>query len=358
MHVVIRADASSSIGTGHIMRCLTLAKELKKRGANITLITQSLPKNLYLIANNFTDHIYEIDVSESLDNSSHVLNWQEDALSSINIVRKIAPVKLLIVDHYQLDINWEDLMRPYVEKIVVIDDLANRLHDADFLLDPNYPDDEERYKTKLPPKCKILSGTKYALLREEFQLDNFVDVKCERNRLLIQFGGADSTNITEFTVRALAPLLEKGMPCDIVVGSAYEHEEDLKSTLDEFNFPFVKLHVSVNNISTLMSCAKLAVASGGTSVWERCCVGLPSIVMAIADNQVSPLIRLEETQAIHYVGCAENVLPLDLLYTVNLYWNDSKRLEKMSIFGSKLIDGKGASRVLDVIFSDAVCYKH
>ena len=346
MRIAIRADASEKIGHGHVMRCLTLASGLKAAGANVSLLSRNLPSELNAAVTQAQCRHYELP--EWLGNE-----WQDDILSSSKILSTQDPLDWLIVDHYGLDYKWEQQMRKYTKRIFVIDDLADRQHLTDVLLDPNYPADAaERYREKVPANCLVLSGTTFVLLREEFICARALNENNDRTNLLVQFGGADPTNCTAFTIRALAPLLSKGLPCDVVVGGAYTHLADLHDLLHEYHFPKLNLHVATNDMARLISHARLAVAGGGTSVWERCCLGLPSIVMAIAENQFKPLERLQETGAVKSLGYAHSVDPNQLVSEVEAIWCDSKQLQIMGEFGQVLVDGNGLRRVLDVITSE------
>ena len=346
MRIAIRADASEKIGHGHVMRCLTLASGLNLAGADVSLLSRDLPIELETSVLQAQCQYYELP--KWIGNK-----WQDDALSSGKILSANDPLDWLIVDHYGLDYKWEQQMRRYTKRIFAIDDLADRQHLTDVLLDPNYPDDAvERYRGKLPANCLVLSGTNFVLLREEFISERASRDNNNRTNLLIQFGGADPINCTAFTIRALAPILAKGVPCDVVVGGAYTHLADLHGLLNEYHFPKVNLYVATNDMATLISHARLAVAGGGTSVWERCCLGLPSIVMAIAENQFKPLERLQETGAVKSLGYAHSVDPNQLRSEVEAIWSDSKQLQIMGEFGQALVDGNGLRRVLDVITSE------
>lgn len=350
MRVAIRADASAQIGIGHVMRCLTLAQGLSARGANVSLLSRGLSDDLNDNVARAKCERYDLPKPVNYLPNWLGVAWQDDVASCASILGADSPVDWLVVDHYGIDFEWEQQMRPYARRILVIDDLADRRHVADVLLDPNYPDDAiERYQEKLPPTCHILSGTRYVLLRDEFVRAHLALDNVDRARLLIQFGGADPADYTAFTIHALAPWLAEGVPCDVVVGGAYARLNDLRILLDKYRFPEVHLHVSTIEMASLMRNARLAVAGGGTSTWERCCMGLPAVVMAIAENQFKPLVRLHETGAVYNLGYANAIVPDQLLREVKALWYDNARRANMEERGRCLVDGQGLQRVLEVM---------
>ena len=203
--IVFRTDASQQIGSGHVMRCLTLAEALREAGGTIAFITRNHLGNLndYIKSKEFNIHSLpdrnESNLSESLSGYEKWLGVQQsqDAKDTIQVLSEIDP-DWLIVDHYALDNNWEGELRPYTKKIMVIDDLANRCHDCDVLLDQNYFHNQDRYSQLLSPSTIQLLGPQYALLRKCFaeKRKSFIHNSNEINRVFIFFGGTDPDNLT------------------------------------------------------------------------------------------------------------------------------------------------------------------
>ena len=204
MRLIIRADASIEMGSGHVMRCLALAEELKKNGFDITFITRAHEGNLNGLISDKGMKVAELSAPDSRSApvgngcSDDCAEWlgvtqEQDARETINALGKTIPY-WLIVDHYGLDELWEKTIRPHVKKIMVIDDLANRHHDCEMLLDQNWFDDKEsRYRGLVPAGCTQLFGPEYALLRPEFAeaRKNLKPRTGEVKRIFVFFGGAD-----------------------------------------------------------------------------------------------------------------------------------------------------------------------
>lgn len=267
MKVAIRADASVSIGTGHIMRCLTLAEELRKCGAQITFYCVAYEGNLI----DFIRHNgYECVVLDTMD--AVIPNtgaW-------------------LVVDHYQLDYKWEKQMSYQFDKIFVIDDLADRRHTCDILLDQNlFPEPEKRYSKFVPHKCQLFLGPCYALLRREFWI---AKKKLHRsysnvNTILVSFGGTDPTGETR---RFLSWWNEQdrkifNQKLIVVIGQRCSDKEMILQLGERM--PNIEVHVQTNRMAELISKADIGVGAGGASIWERCYLGLPTAVVIVADNQ-------------------------------------------------------------------------
>lgn len=353
MRVVIRADASTHMGIGHVMRCLTLAQGLQARGANVSLISRALPKKLKKVVSRIKCELFELPVTAHPLPGWLGVTWQEDAASCAAILSEGDKLDWLVVDHYGIDAAWEQSLRCFAQHILVIDDLAERSHVADILLDPNYSDNAaQRYRNKLPDRCYILSGTNYVLLREEFVHARRSVANLTSNRLLIQFGGADPLDCTSLTVQAVVPFLKQGIACDVVVGGSYAYLVQLDGLVSKLRSLAIdiKLHVDIDNMSSLMNGARLAVAGGGTSTWERCCVGLPTVTIAIARNQVDPLARLHETGAIYNLGDVNAVRPEVMMQTVKEIWYDNTKLSNMAVSGRNLVDGNGLERVVNELY--------
>lgn len=293
MHIFLRADASLAIGTGHLMRCLTLANCLRSHGARTTFICRHIPDNLQDMlraqghgclklpehANLSTDALHTLThgawlgVEQSVD--------AQDSLAAIGAER----CEWLVVDHYALDANWERSMRRSVSKILAVDDLADRQHDCDLLLDQNlYTDAHSRYLGKLPDACQQLLGPGYALLRPEFaqvrrnlrQRDGVV------RRILLFFGGMDAANITGQAMAELAQLGRPDIAVDVVIGARHPAREAIAEGCRSQGWT---CHVQTQDMAGLMAAADLAIGAGGSATWERCCLGLPSVTVTVAANQ-------------------------------------------------------------------------
>lgn len=254
MNVIIRTDASVQIGSGHVMRCLTVARKLRKVGCRVLFWMEPLEGNL-------------IDFVELIgfDNIS-------------------APqyADLYIVDHYSLDIEWEKSIRNFTKKLVVIDDLA-REHDCHLLLDQNVvPHYETRYNGKVPEGCVKLLGPEYLIIRDEFveARQQLIKRKSEIKRLLVFMGGTDPTAETIKVLQALKRFLFEHV--DIVVGNGNPIKLEIQEICKERGYQY---HCQIDYMAQLMLQVDFAIGAGGATLWERCYIGLPSSATIVADNQ-------------------------------------------------------------------------
>jgi UDP-2,4-diacetamido-2,4,6-trideoxy-beta-L-altropyranose hydrolase len=236
-HIAFRTDASGEIGTGHFMRCLTLADALRKTGADIRFVCRELPAHLAgMLAEKDIAHTALTGTSLVPPSGSNPhAHWlwtgqEHDAQASLQCLEG-TPWDWLIVDHYALDERWERTMRGIARQIMVIDDLADRKHDCDLLLDQNYyTDKDKRYLGKVPEKCRLLLGPRYALLRDEFRIlrGNLKTRTGEVKRILVFFGGIDATNYTCQAITALTHLRLKDVQVDVVIGAQHPHRNEIE----------------------------------------------------------------------------------------------------------------------------------
>ena len=214
LKIVFRVDSSYEIGTGHLQRCLTLAQSLSQKGAEIYFICRKLPGNSISLIEQKKIKIFSLACDnnkiEHFDKMVGYAKWlREDLQIEIAQVRsclqKIREIDWLVVDNYAIDVNWESELRNFAKKVMVIDDLANRNHDCDLLLDQNNTDLIGEYKKLVPSQCKLLLGSKYAMLRHEFiEARKTVTVRDGQvKRILVFMGGVDITNETKKVLKAL-----------------------------------------------------------------------------------------------------------------------------------------------------------
>ncbi len=360
MKIAIRVDASLKIGTGHVVRCLTLADELKLNGANIVFICRNLSGNLIqyieeksytvlkLIKKEFNEDDSSSDKYQSYD------DWLEtsarlDAEETNALLKSNNKFDFLIVDHYSINERWEKEQKKVVNKIFVIDDLANRKHDCDFLLDQNfYLDMHARYKNLIENDCNVLIGPKYAILRSDFKKQRKkTNLKKEAiKKLFIFYGGVDFTNMTAKTLRAIMPIVSDDIVADVVIGATNPHRAEIESLCNSNKN--INLHVQAKNMAQLMADADLSIGSGGTVTWERMCVGLPSIVWPVADNQVK-LLKDCSAKELVYLPDDDSPTIEDIFTHIKYLINNVKLCNDMREKGMALVDGKGVTRIASVI---------
>lgn len=311
--IVFRVDSSTQIGSGHLMRCLTLAGHLKKeRNVEILFVSRNLEGNLNCLILQQGYKLYALPrkkIDATLEGYEKWLTVKQtvDAKQTQEVLRK-SIVEYLIVDSYAIDETWEKIIRPYVKNIMVIDDLANRKHDCDSLLDQNYYSDmKTRYDGLVSNECKMLLGPQYALLREEFyEVRKKMRVRDGNiKNILIFFGGSDVTNETMKALKAVELLDRKDIKVNVVVGHSNNHKGSIESFC--IKKETMQFYCQVNNMAELMNEADLAIGAGGTTTWERCFLGLPTIVIAIAENQVKICEDCTKIEYIKYLGECKNI---------------------------------------------------
>jgi spore coat polysaccharide biosynthesis predicted glycosyltransferase SpsG len=220
------------------------------------------------------------------------------------------------------------------------------------LLDQNlYEGVEDRYGSRLPRHCRQLIGPRFALLRPEFALFRSKVSRPSQpmSRLLVNFGGADSTNETARIVGILQELLPPSVSIDIVLGPTNPHAEHIRSLASSGQG--ITVHVGTNRMAELMSLADGSVGAGGSTTWERFCLGLPSLVITVAENQVPTAQYLRKLGAIDYVGQASELTPDVLRAALSNFVSDHKGRARMSKLGMQLVDGLGAGRVRDSLLT-------
>jgi pseudaminic acid biosynthesis-associated protein pseG len=242
---------------------------------------------------------------------------ETDARETGEVLCTLAPIMRLVVDSYALDEVWERIVRPLVGEIFVIDDLANRKHDCDMLLDQNfYRAMQYRYDGLVPPSCKLLLGPAHALLREEFYA---AKKKLRRRdghlrRVLVFYGGSDATCETEKAIHVLLQLHLLSVAVDVVVGGSNPRRAYIEELCGKHDF--LRYHCQVSNMAELMAQADLSLGAGGTTTWERCFLGLPAIVTAIAENQLEVCRDCDEMGYIYYLGRWDEVTEEDIAAAV------------------------------------------
>lgn len=355
MRIAIRVDASSQIGTGHFMRCLTLADALKQRGAQISFISRQLPQYLkdmltereheFIPLNSSLSEVTTGDLAHThwLGTSQHA-----DAQASIQVLSGHI-WDWLVVDHYALDARWESALRQTTKNILVIDDIADRQHDCDVLLDQNfYANMNNRYTDMVPAHCQLLLGPRYALLREEFQqLREQVKLrKGPVKRVLVFFGGVDIDNFTGRAIEALENIGIEALHVDVVIGAQHPHREQIESACAKHQFD---CHVQTNRIAKLMAAADLAIGASGSATWEHCCLGLPALTVSLADNQTEIAKSLGLLGAAQYIG-SKDIASVAVIHKaiLDLLQNRSQ-VEVLSEKAYSLVDGLGVDRLCGVL---------
>ena len=348
-----RVDSSVEIGSGHIVRCLTLAKELKIKGFNCKFICRDhknnfikkiQKENFEVVTLPYKKKIKKYTKNSKVNYANWIgTSWLEDAKQTIDVL-KSEKVDWLVVDHYGIDYNWEKKLRPYCKKIMVIDDLANRKHDCDLLLDQNLIYNyKNRYKNLLPKNCTTLLGPEFALLQNDYKDLHLSTpprkgpVKC----ILVYFGATDENKLTEKTLLAFLQIKRKDIILDVVLSSHSPQMKKIKMLSKKYKN--IKIYSELKSLANLILKADLAIGACGSTSWERCCLGLPSIVVTIADNQKPIAKELHLKGVVRWLGHCDNI-------NKNLIYNELKsfinqNLEAWSDACKLVTDGYGTKKV-------------
>ncbi|CAM5523654.1 UDP-2,4-diacetamido-2,4, 6-trideoxy-beta-L-altropyranose hydrolase OS=Eoetvoesiella caeni OX=645616 GN=DFR37_10298 PE=4 SV=1 [Eoetvoesiella caeni] len=344
------------------MRCLTLADALMTKGVISYFITKRHPGDLFdlilqrghkvlpLQRRNRSDVPVQSKKGDPQDYISWLgCDWEQDAEQTAVALAPLGIVDWLVVDHYALDENWEGALAAYYRKLMVVDDLANRPHVCDLLLDQTFGRQRSSYAPWVSSRCMLLLGAEYALLRPEFAAMRQHSISRRRSprirHLLITMGGVDKDNITGLVLEALKDCgLPRGILITVVMGP---HAPWLKEIMQLAATLRCKTSVLVNvsDMAGLMADADLAIGAAGATSWERCCLGVPSIIVILADNQRHIALALEAERAAEVVSdpvALSTILPSLIMR----YRLSPVALSTMSLAAAGITDGRGVQRVV------------
>ncbi|APC05333.1 hypothetical protein AOC10_01710 [Polynucleobacter asymbioticus] len=336
MRFIIRADASQVMGAGHIMRCLSLAQKLRARGAQTCFVSLDLPEHLESLLLSEGHEVRRL--SEAVRN-----NELADAKATLS---GETAVTTFIVDHYQLGTTWEGVVMQQA-KVLALDDLG-RPHISQWLLDQNYclhPD--ARYRDHTPRSVQRLFGPAYALLRDEFvQARAVAQVRAGKIRhVLVFLGGMDVGNVTSIALDAIGLGLSNEVFVTVIVGASHPDLSGLREWCQKRGQAV--LHVQVKDMTPYLLAADLAIGGGGSSTWERCVCGLPTVSICLADNQRE--VILEGTKAGFILGIEKIPTAETLAGVLKTLASAPGIIRHMSLQALLVADGRGTQRVADVL---------
>jgi len=346
LKVLVRADASNQIGSGHVMRCLALVEGMRPQATDVHFVCRQLPGEMHakIQAKGFRCSLLPADESES-DVS---LDQDRDAERTLALSGSI---DWTIVDHYGIDNRWEQAMRPHCRRLMVIDDLVDRAHDCDVLLDQSFGRKPEDYEQLVGADCQVLAGTDFALLRPEFAANRPATLArreegADIRHVLVSMGGFDPDNKALEVLEALAGTAYAVQLTVTVVKGAASAASD--ASLDTFADSFGELDIrsGVSDMAELMSAADIAVGAAGTSSWERCCMGLPALIYIYAENQREIASKLEDAGAIRIWRSGS-----ELVTRFDEFINDVSLLRSAVAAAAPICDGLGVERVVAVMQS-------
>lgn len=359
MRVVFRVDSSARIGLGHLTRCLALARALQESGCSITFICQNEAGNVNHFIEESGFDLVQINTSAERGNASGdryaSFDWFNDATLFLSNTIEFRP-DWIIIDHYSIGFDWQVFVgRKLPEsRIMVIDDVPNRRHNCNLILDQTFERNADAYTHLVPKDCKVICGSKYMLLRSEFALNSFCSFEKRLNRpiysLLITMGGTDIANVTT----RILDIVEKSSfpvsyPIRILLGPTAPWLNEIRSKI-AISRRNIELHINPPDLVALLEQSDLAIGAAGSSAWERCCLGLPTILVTVADNQRAIAESLHRFGAAIAVGDPHDAgFNFALSSAISKMLNDAAALNLLKLRASAVTDGHGAARVAQLL---------
>jgi UDP-2,4-diacetamido-2,4,6-trideoxy-beta-L-altropyranose hydrolase len=334
--LLIRSDASTHIGTGHVMRCLALAQAWQDNGGAVTFLMA--PGSLSLQQRILTEGMDILEMEEKPGS-------EEDATLTAEIANNFES-SWIIVDGYQFGAKYQKILKEKNAKVLFIDDYGHADHYyADIVLNQNIYADMSYYK-KYEPDTQFLLGTKYALLRREFLKWSgwHREIPKVAKKILVTLGGSDPFNITLSIIEALKKLELGGMEVVIVVGNINSHIDTLEESIR--CYPKFSVRTNVTNMPELMAWGDIAISAGGSTCWELAFMGLPFCIITLAENQLINSEKLYENRIAEYLGRYEEIKLLELTTKINNIIFNQKARNIMSQDARQLVTGKGAQLII------------
>ncbi len=367
LNVALRCDASTEIGTGHVMRCLTLALGLRAAGHRCTFIARDLPGGLgeRITAEGFAlvrlptpDAAFVPEGAAPAHAGWAGVPWQRDAAETRAVLE--AGYDWVVLDHYAFDIKWQSIAVPPAARLAVIDDLADRVHRCDLLLDQNLGRKAADYDRLVPVLAERLIGPDYALLRPGFAglRDAALAARAARGgalcHILIALGGVDQPGVSRLLLRALAGLpLPVGVRIDVVMGPASPSLDRVRAEAARMPVP-CRVLVDVVDMAGLMASADLAIGGVGGTAWERCARGLPSLFVVMADNQAAGAAALVAAGAGLMLGVAGAKGLAGRLAEALAMLSEPAALQAMSARAAAVTGGRGTGAMVAAICAPAL----
>jgi len=357
--ILFRVDASTHIGSGHLMRCLALALHMKAMGFEVAFVMRHFSGELSHVVKQHGINVHMLSTGKSIFEGNHHcqygswlgVDYNDEIKQVTQVVLRLKP-SWVVVDHYGIDDKWHEKIQDLNCQLVVIDDLADRQIKSDIVVDQNYlPHYETRYEALTPKYTNFLLGPKFALLRQEFNDITTREIlfksRIDEKIICICFGGSDLSNETMKALRGLLMVGISDFTVNVIVGSNYQHLQELELVVSEFNN--MSLFIQIDNVAMHMASCVLMIGAVGTMTWERCCTGTPSIVASIADNQIPTAQFMEEKGHHCYVGHFNQTTKSDYAKAVRLMMTSEEKLQEQHFQVKELVDGLGVSRVAYMI---------
>jgi UDP-2,4-diacetamido-2,4,6-trideoxy-beta-L-altropyranose hydrolase len=371
LQIAFRTDASLQMGSGHVMRCLTLADALRAKGAQCHFISRAHPGHLIKVIRQRGYEVTGLDtpvqqaqaaiknglttIQDRLHKPPYAAwlgsTWETDAQETAAVLARLRP-EWLVVDHYALDQRWEDALATHYRQLLVVDDLADRPHRCNLLLDQNLGRQRQEYAGLVTKHCQMLIGPEYALIRPEFAALRRYSLQRRQtqpalHQLLITMGGVDQPNATGQVLQTLKTcILPQACSITVVMGLTAPWLQNVREISAQMPWP-TEVVVNVKDMAQRMADSDLAIGAAGSTSWERCCLGLPTLLVVLAANQRLGAQAMEAANAARLIGVVSDIptqLPLAIAELI-----ESERRSHMSLAASAVTDGLGVEKALNAM---------
>lgn len=344
MRAVIRADASAAIGMGHVTRCLALAQQLRASGVSVEFVCRDAAGDLLSAIE--TAHGFKVSCLPA-----DVADWRDDLSGTLGLACRDSRPDWIVVDHYQLDARWEKGAKENCGRLLAIDDIADRDHGSDLLLDQNlHAAPEARYRNRVPQACRMLLGPRFALLRSEFNAWQGWrrDIPPRATRVLVTLGGGDAEDVTSTVLTGLAQIAEFPLEIHALAGSGHPRWAQLQTLAARLGGEGrhrIVLERHSDRMPELMAWADVAVTGGGSTAWELAFMGLPSLLITLSEDQRPNVAALAAAKLGVDLGDYRELQAATVAAQGARLAADGERRAGMCRELRELVDGRGAERV-------------
>jgi UDP-2,4-diacetamido-2,4,6-trideoxy-beta-L-altropyranose hydrolase len=344
-NILFRVDASETLGKGHLSRCLNLANKLLNERNSIYFITNTLSSSNSNLIRGFG--FKHIEISK---------NSNDNGLDeTLEITKKLGSVGSIVIDHYQIGFEWEKRVSFLIPRLVVIDDLANRAHHCHYLIDQTLGRLKSDYTKLVASDCKLLLGSEYSLISRDYTMLREKSIEKRQhtdqlNKILVAFGGGDPS-IALLKVSDDLALLEKKYTIYFVTRSTMDAKDELMAKLNNTHHD-VKVFTDISDLSELVYMSDLSVGAGGISSYERCCLGLPTVLIKLADNQSGNASSLQSAGAVYYLGSICDIVRGAIAKAINNIMSNYDFWKSISDKSILVCDGQGVSNIARIIYGE------
>lgn len=345
MNLLIRADADSHIGTGHVMRCLALAHAWQAVGGRTRFALTSIPARLMTLL-----EVQEMDIEQLTINPGSKM----DAVQTVKLAERLS-ASWIAVDGYHFDTDYQQIVKEAGFSTLLIDDYGHaRAYSADIVLNQNLHACEAMYMQR-ESYTRLLLGTRYALLRREFWTWHGWQrrIPLRAQHLLLTLGGSDPDNTTLTAIQALKLLKLPDLKVRVIVGPANSRLQELKEA-SENSTAQIEIITGVKDMPKLMAWADLVITAAGSTCWELAFMGVPMITVILANNQEPIAASLAEQGAALNAGWHNMLDDVNLADKVLLLLNEPEKRRQLSQHSRELVDSYGSRRVIDSLLAVTV----